>query len=212
LLDALKLDQAILAGYDWGGRAACVAAALWPDRCAGLVSVNGYLIQDITAASDPILPDLEAGFWYLYYFATERGRRGLTANRRGIAKVIWARNSPDWQFSEATLNRTAASFENDEYVDTVVHSCRHGLGLAAGHPAYDEVEQMLAAQPPITVPAITLDGDADDTCPATDGSAQAALFTGARTHRRIRGAGHNLPQENPQAFANAILDLADGSR
>jgi pimeloyl-ACP methyl ester carboxylesterase len=211
LLDALRLDQAILAGYDWGGRAACVAAALWPDRCAGLVSVNGYLIQDITAASDPIAPDLEAGFWYLYYFSTERGRRGLTANRRAIAKVIWARNSPDWQFSEATLNRTAAAFENEEYVDTVVHSCRHGLGLADGHPAYDEVEQMLAAQPPITVPTITLDGEADGTCPATDGSAQAALFTGARIHRRIRGAGHNLPQESPQAFANAVLDLADGS-
>jgi pimeloyl-ACP methyl ester carboxylesterase len=212
LMDALDLPRAILAGYDWGGRAACVAAALWPERCAGLVSVNSYLIQDISTATNPIRPDLEAGFWYFFYFATERGRRGLTANRRDIAKVIWTRNSPNWHFDDAMLDRAAHAFDNDDYVDVVIHSYRHRLGLAPGHAPYVDVEKRLADQPPITVPTITLDGQADGNFPATDGTASAAHFTGPRTHRQVPNAGHNLPQEAPEAFAEAVLDLANSDR
>jgi pimeloyl-ACP methyl ester carboxylesterase len=208
LLDALHLPKAILAGYDWGGRAACVAAALWPQRCAGLVSVNSYLIQDISAATDPIRPDLEAGFWYFFYFATERGRRGLTANRREIAKVIWTRNSPNWHFDEPTLDRAAVAFDNPDYVEVVIHSYRHRLGFAPSYPPYEQLEQHLAALPPITVPAVTLDGLADGNFPATNGTSSAHHFTGPRVHYQVPNAGHNLPQEAPRAFASAILELA----
>jgi pimeloyl-ACP methyl ester carboxylesterase len=209
LLDALHIERAVFAGYDWGGRAACVAAALWPGRCAGIVSVNGYLIQDISKASTPIAPELEAGFWYFYYFLTERGRAGLTANRREIARVIWTRNSPRWHFDAATLDRAAEAFDNPDYVEVVLHSYRHRLGLAPGAPAYDRLEQQLAGQPAITVPAVTLDGTADGNFPATDGTAYAAHFTGPRAHRRVPDAGHNLPQESPDAFTAAVLELAD---
>jgi pimeloyl-ACP methyl ester carboxylesterase len=207
LLDALGIERAVLAGYDWGGRAACVAAALWPERCAGLVSVNGYLIQDISTAMRPLRPELEAGFWYFFYFLTERGRAGLAADPRGVARVIWTRNSPKWQFDDATLDRAAAAFANPDYVDVVLHSYRHRLGQAPGHPPYEELEERLAAQPPIPVPAITLDGTADGNFPATDGSASAAHFTGPRQHRQVPDAGHNLPQEAPDAFAAAVLDV-----
>jgi pimeloyl-ACP methyl ester carboxylesterase len=209
LLDALDIPDAILAGYDWGGRAACVAAALWPERCAGLVSVNSYLIQDISTAVDPIEPDLEAGFWYFFYFATERGRLGLTANRREIAKVIWRRNSPDWHFDDAILERAVQAFDNADYVEIVIHSYRHRLGLAPGYRSYEEIENRLARQPPISVPTVTLDGEADGNFPATDGTASAVHFTGPRSHRRVPNAGHNLPQESPQAFAQAVLDLVN---
>jgi pimeloyl-ACP methyl ester carboxylesterase len=208
LMDALGIPRAILAGYDWGGRAACVAAALWPERCAGIVSVNGYLIQDIRRAMTPIRPELEAGLWYCYYFLTERGRAGLAAHRREIAKVIWARNSPRWRFDDATLERAAAAFDNPDYVDVVIHSYRHRLGLAPGYRAYEPIERKLAAQPAITVPAVTLDGLADGNIPATDGSASARYFTGPRVHHRVPNAGHNLPQECPGAFASAVLELA----
>ena len=208
LLDALDIPRAIFAGYDWGGRAACVAAALWPERCAGIVSVNGYLIQDISSAMTPIRPDLEAGLWYFYYFLTERGRAGLTANRRDIARVIWARNSPNWRFDDATLERAAVAFDNPDYVDVVLHSYRHRLGFAPSYPPYDRIEEQLAAQPAIPVPAVTLDGLADGNFPATDGSAAAQHFTGPRVHRQVPNAGHNLPQEAPDAFAGAILELA----
>ncbi|WP_343240737.1 MULTISPECIES: alpha/beta hydrolase [unclassified Streptomyces] len=208
LLDALGLPRAVLAGYDWGARAANVVAALWPQRCAGLVSVNSYLIQDISAAGRPLRPALEAGFWYFHYFATERGMRGLSANRRDIAEVIWRRNSPDWDFADTLLDRTAQAFFNKDYVDVVIHSYRHRLGLAPGDPSYEELERQLARQPAITVPTITLDGEADGNFPATDGSASAGHFTGPRTHRRVPHAGHNLPQESPAAFAAAVLDLA----
>jgi pimeloyl-ACP methyl ester carboxylesterase len=208
LLDALEIPRAILAGYDWGGRAACVAAALWPERCAGIVTVGSYLIQDISAAATPIRPDLEAGFWYFYYFLTERGRAGLTANRREIARVIWARNSPRWQFDDATLARAAEAFDNPDYVDVVLHSYRHRLGLAPGAAPYEEVEKELAAEPPISVAAITLDGLADGNFPATDGGPSAHHFTGPRVHRQVRDAGHNLPQEAPAAFADAVIDVA----
>lgn len=208
LLDALAIPRAILAGYDWGGRAACVAAALWPERCAGLVSVNNYLIQDISSAMTPIRPDLEAGLWYFYYFLTERGRAGLTANRRDIAKVIWTRNSPSWRFDDVTLDRAAVAFDNPDYVDVVLHSYRHRLGLAPSDPPYDQIEHELAAQPPIVVPTVTLDGLADGNFPATDGSASARHFTGPRAHHQTPNAGHNLPQEAPDAFASAVLELA----
>src|SRR6266478_6280717 len=208
LLDALDVPRAIFAGYDWGGRAACVAAALWPQRCAGLVSVNSYLIQDVSLAMIPIRPDLEAGFWYFYYFLTERGRAGLTANRREIARVIWRRNSLNWHFDEATLERAAVAFDNPDYVDVVLHSYRHRLGYAPSYPPYDQIEKQLATQPAITVPAVTLDGLADGNFPATDGSTSARYFTGPRVHHQVPNAGHNLPQEAPDAFASAVLELA----
>lgn len=208
-LDALDLEEPVLAGYDWGGRAACVVAALWPDRVSGLVSVNGYLIQDIASAQNPIRPDLEAGFWYFWYFATERGRRGLESHRREIADVIWRRNSPEWSFTGDDLARAARAFENPDYVDVVIHSYRHRLGLAPGSPRYADLEERLAAAPGIRVPTITLDGMADGNFPATDGSQHAHLFTGPREHRQIPHAGHHLPAEAPHAFAEAIFDVAE---
>jgi len=207
LMDGLGIDRAVYAGYDWGGRAACVAAALWPERCVGIVSVNGYLIQDIRAAAMPIAPALEAGFWYFYYFATERGRAGLSANRAEIARVIWTRNSPRWPFSEADLQEAARAFENPDYVEVVIHSYRHRLGLAPGHPDYAPLERRLAQAPPVTAPAVTLDGAADGNFPATDGTAYAVHFTGAHAHHIVPDAGHNLPREAPHAFADAILEL-----
>ncbi|QYN34100.1 alpha/beta hydrolase [Pseudonocardia sp. DSM 110487] len=207
LMDVLEIPRAVLAGYDWGARAACVVAALWPERCTGLVSVNSYLIQDIAAAMTPIRPDLEAGFWYFYYFLTERGRAGLAADPRGIAEVIWRRNSPAWPFDDATLDRAAEAFTNPDYVDVVIHSYRHRLGYAPGAPAYTEIERRLAAQPVITVPAVTLDGLADGNFPATDGSPSAAHFTGPRLHLQVTGAGHNLPQEAPKDFADAVREV-----
>ncbi|MGO4327497.1 alpha/beta fold hydrolase [Cupriavidus sp. 2TAF22] len=212
LMDALRMPRAVLAGFDWGGRAACVAAALWPERCAGLVSVNSYLIQDIARSTLPIPPQIESGLWYQYYFQTERGRAGLAANRREIARVIWKRNSPSWQFDDATLDRAASVFDNPDYVDVVIHSYRHRLGLAPGFPAYEATEKRLAAQPVITVPAITLDGKADGNFPATDGKSSAARFSGPRSHRVVDNAGHNLPEEAPQAYAAAALELAGIAR
>lgn len=208
-LDALELEQPILAGYDWGGRAACVVAALWPERVGGLVSVNGYLIQDIAAAGTPLSPELEAGFWYFWYFTTDRGREGLTRDARGIAEVIWRRNSPGRAVDRAALDRAAAAFENPDYVDVVIHSYRHRLGLEPGAPALVDLERRLAALPTISVPTITLDGTADGNFPATDGSQHARFFTGPRTHRQVAGAGHHLPAEAPHAFAEAVLDVAE---
>ena len=208
-IDALGLEQPILAGYDWGARAACVVAALWPERVGGLVSVNGYLIQDISAAGIPLAPPLEAGFWYFWYFATERGRAGLSRDARAIADVIWRRNSPAWGYDSVTLNRAAAAFDNADYVDVVIHSYRHRLGLEPGAPEYVDLERRLAALPPITVPTITLDGTADGNFPATDGSQHDRFFAGPRRHRRVPGAGHHLPAEAPHAFAEAILDVAE---
>lgn len=207
LLDALGLQRAVLAGYDWGGRAACVAAALWPQRCAGLVSVNSYLIQDIAKATLPAPPSVESGLWYQYYFQTARGRTGLELNRREIARTLWLRNSPSWRFDEATLDRHVAAFDNFDYVDIVIHSYRHRLGLAPGHRAYADIERKLAALPAITVPTITLDGKVDGVVPATDGKASAHRFSGPREHRVIANAGHNLPEEAPREFADAVWDL-----
>jgi pimeloyl-ACP methyl ester carboxylesterase len=210
LMDALAVKRAVFAGYDWGGRAACVAAALWPERCTGLVSANGYLIQDIARAMVPVKPEREVPLWYQYYFQLERGRAGLTANRREIARILWQQWSPNWHFDEATLERTAVAFDNPDYVDVVIHSYRHRFGLADGDPRYAELQRRLAALPAITVPAITLDGDADGVVPATDGTASAVKLTGRRAHHVIPHAGHNLPQEEPEAFASAVMELIKG--
>ncbi|MEV6966558.1 alpha/beta hydrolase [Hamadaea sp. NPDC051192] len=212
LLDALAMPHAILAGFDWGGRAACVAAALHPERVTGLVSVNSYLIQDISVATRPLPPELEAGFWYFFYFLTERGRAGLTANRRAVAEVIWRHNSPKWDFTPADLDRAAKAFDNPDYVDVVIHSYRHRLGQAAGAPAYAAAEATLALAPAITVPAVTLDGTADGNFPATDGTPGAAHFVGPRAHHQVRDAGHNLPQEAPEEFADAVREVFEAAR
>jgi pimeloyl-ACP methyl ester carboxylesterase len=208
LMDALHIPEAVLAGYDWGGRAACVAAVLRPTRCVGLVSVNSYLIQDIAKAGAPLPVSVEHGLWYQYYFQTERGRAGLEANRRDLAHILWTNNSPTWRFDDATFERAAKAFDNPDYVDVVIHSYRHRLGLGAGDAQYAETEKKLALTPPIAVPAITLDGIADGVIPATDGRSSAARFTGPRVHRQIPGVGHNLPQEAPKAFADAVAELA----
>ena len=210
-MDALRIRRAVLAGYDWGGRGACVVAALWPERCAGLVSVNGYLIQDIAKATVPLSPAIESGLWYQYYFQTERGRAGLTANRRELARTLWLRNSPTWRFDDATLDRHASTFDHPDYVDVVIHSYRHRLGLADGYPMYTDVERRLATLPAITVPTITLDGGADGVVPATDGKAAAARFSGARQHRVVPNVGHNLPEEDPAAFTSAVWELASSA-
>ncbi len=212
LMDALHIPEAVLAGYDWGGRAACVVAAVKPSRCVGLVSVNSYLIQDIAHSHAPLAAPVEWGLWYQYYFQTERGRAGLETNRREIALILWKNNSPTWHFDEATFARAAEAFDNPDYVDVVIHSYRHRLGLAPGFPLHEEIERKLAALPPIPVPAITLDGTADGVVPATDGTATAARFTGPRTHRQIPGVGHNLPQEAPEAFADAVTELVRGGK
>jgi pimeloyl-ACP methyl ester carboxylesterase len=210
LMDALGIGRAVFAGYDWGGRAACVAAALWPDRCAGLVSVNGYLIQDIAKAMVPAPPEREVPLWYQYYFQLERGRAGLAANRREIAGILWKQWSPNWHFDDVTLERTVAAHDNPDYVDVVIHSYRHRFGLADGDPHYADIQRRLASLPVITVPTITLDGNGDGVVPATDGSASAAKFTARRAHRVIPNAGHNLPQEEPEAFAAAVMELIKG--
>src|SRR6266700_929200 len=199
LMDALEIPRAAFAGYDWGGRAACIGAALWPERCIGLVSAS-YLIQDIAHAMRPAPAEREVPLWYQYYFQLERGRAGLAANRRDIARILWKQWSPNWQFDDATFERTASAHDNPDYVDVVIHSYRHRFGLAEGDPRYADLQRQLAELPPITVPAITLDGEADGVTPATDGVAQAAKFTARRAHRIIPRAGHNLPQEAPDAF------------
>jgi pimeloyl-ACP methyl ester carboxylesterase len=209
LMDALGVQRAVFAGYDWGGRAACVAAALWPERCTGLVSVNGYLIQDIANAMLPAKPEREVPLWYQYYFQLDRGRAGLAANRREIAEILWKQWSPNWHFDDACLDRTTTAHDNPDYVDVVIHSYRHRFGLADGDPQYADIQRRLAKLPPINVPAITLDGDADGVVPATDGSASASKFPARRAHRVIPRAGHNLPQEEPEDFAAAVMELIE---
>jgi pimeloyl-ACP methyl ester carboxylesterase len=210
LMDALHIRRAVLAGHNWGGRAACVAAALWPDRCRGLVTVNSYLIQDLARAMVPVSPEYEVALWYEYYFQIERGRAGLAANRREIAKILWEEWSPDWDFDDASFDRAADAHDNPDYVDVVIHSYRHRFGLAAGDPAYADLQRRLASLPAISVPAVTLDGDSDGVLRAGDGRASAAKFTGRRVHRVVPGAGHNVPQEAPEAFAAAVMELVKG--
>lgn len=208
LLDALDIQKAIFAGYDWGGRGACVAAALWPERCSGLVSVNSYLIQDLSQAWVPLAANIEAGFWYFYYFLTPRGEAALAEHPKDIARVVWTRNSPKWNYTEADLDRAAETFVNPDYISVVTHVYRHRLLYAPGDPDYAEIETALLAQPPIPVPAVTLDGLDDGNFPATNGSSSAKYFTGPRVHHQVPGAGHNLPQEAPQAFIDAVIEVA----
>jgi pimeloyl-ACP methyl ester carboxylesterase len=207
LLDALKIDKAILAGYDWGARTANIIAALWPERCKALVSVNGYLINNLDRNLLPLPAKAEWGWWYQYYFATERARAGLDANRRDLAKLIWKFNSPTWDFDDATFDRAAASFDNPDYVSIVIHNYRWRLGLAVGDPQHEELEKRLAQGPVIAVSTITLDGDSDGVAPATDGSTHAEKFSGKRTHLIVKGVGHNLPQEAPHAFTEAVVEV-----
>lgn len=207
LMDALKIEKAIIAGFDWGARTANIVAALWPERCKAMVSVNGYLINNLERNKLPLPPKAEHGWWYQYYFATERGRAGYDANRREFAKLIWKYNSPHWHFDEATFDRSAASFDNPDYISIVIHNYRWRLSIAPGERQYDDLEARLAAGPTIDVPTITVDGDSDGVVPASDGTSYAKKFTGKRTHRVIAGAGHNLPLEAPHEFAKAIVDV-----
>jgi pimeloyl-ACP methyl ester carboxylesterase len=212
LMDALEIERAILAGFDWGARTADIVAALWPERCTGLVSVSGYLIGSQEAGKLPLPPAAELQWWYQYYFATERGRVGYDKYRRDFAKLIWRTASPEWNFDDATFDRSAASFDNPDHVEIVIHNYRWRLGLAEGEAEYDSLEKRLAQGPVIAVPTITLEGDANG-APHPDPGSYAGKFSGEYSHRTIEGGvGHNLPQEAPDAFADAVLDLGGRGR
>ncbi|MHA4950862.1 alpha/beta fold hydrolase [Micromonospora sp. SD19] len=207
LMDALKIDTAKLAGFDWGARTADVVAALWPERCRGLVSVSGYLIASQESGKAPLPPKAELAWWYQYYFATERGREGYDKNRRAFNKLIWHTASPRWTFDDATYDRSAAAFDNPDHVDIVIHNYRWRMALADGEAQYDEIEQRLAGQPKISVPSISMEGDANG-APHVEPTVYAKQFTGPYEHRTVGGGvGHNLPQEAPQAFADAVLEV-----
>jgi pimeloyl-ACP methyl ester carboxylesterase len=208
LMDALKIDKAILGGFDWGGRTVNIIAALWPERCKAMVSVSGYLIGSQEANKAPLPPKAEFAWWYQFYFATERGYAGYDKNRNEFNKLIWRLASPKWDFDDATFERTAQSFNNPDHVAVVIHNYRWRLGLAKGEPQYDALEQRLAKGPAISVPTITMEGDANG-APHPEPSSYAKKFTGKYAHRTIGGGvGHNLPQEAPKAFADAIIDVA----
>ena len=208
LMDALKIRQAILGGFDWGARTADIVAALWPERCKALVAVSGYLIGNQQAGRVPLPPEAELQWWYQFYFATERGRAGYEKYRDDFAKLIWRLASPKWNFDDATFARSAASLDNPDHVDIVIHNYRWRLGLAEGEARYADLEKRLAGAPVVTVPAITLEGDANG-APHPDPSSYAKKFSGPYTHRLVRdGIGHNLPQEAPKAFADAVLEVA----
>ena len=209
LMDALKIEKATIAGFDWGARTADIIAALWPERCKALVSVSGYLIGNQQAGKAPLPPKAELQWWYQYYFATERGRVGYEKYRRDFSKLIWQLASPKWDFDDATFERSAAAFDNPDHVAIVIHNYRWRLDLAEGEPKYDDLEKRLAASPIIAVPTITLEGDANG-APHPEPSAYAKMFSGKYSHRNIKGGvGHNLPQEAPQAFAEAVVDVAE---
>ena len=208
LLDALAVPQAVLGGYDWGGRAACVVAALWPERCVGLATCTGYNIQNIPAATRPASPAQESRWWYQYYFHTPRGQAGLEADRAGIAELLWRQWSPDWAFTSAEFAASAEAFNNPDYVDVVIQSYRHRFGYAAGDPALEAMEAALATQPKITVPTINLHGATDGVGPLPAPDTAAPHFTGRDERRVLPKVGHNPPQEAPEAFARAMLDLA----
>jgi len=207
LIDALGIGQAIIGGFDWGARSADVVAALWPDRCKALVSVSGYLIGSQAANKAPLSPRAEYAWWYQYYFATERGRAGYDTYRRDFSKLIWQLASPKWAFDDATFARSAVAFDNPDHVAIVIHNYRWRIALAPGEPQYDDLERLLAGAPAIAVPTISLEGDANG-APHPDPDAYASKFSGKYAHRTISGGvGHNLPQEAPQAFAQAIVDV-----
>jgi len=207
LLDAHGLERAALAGYDWGGRAACIVAALWPERVAFLVSIGGYNIQNITRSSEPAAPDREYRLWYQWYFHTERGRAGLMANRRPLCRLLWQLWSPNWRFDDATFERTAASFDNPDFVEVVIQSYRHRYDLAPGDPSLQPLEDRLAAQPPITAPTVILHGACDGVSPPQSSEAHARFFTGPYRRRVVPVAGHFLPQEAPGAVVEALQEL-----
>jgi pimeloyl-ACP methyl ester carboxylesterase len=211
LLDALSLSRASLVGYDWGGRAACIVAALWPARVRSLVTVCGYNIQDIAASVHPADAEQEHRYWYQYYFHTERGRAGLSANRRDICGLLWRLWSPTWDFSSATFERSAAAFDNPDFVDVVIQSYRHRYGYAPGDPALEGIERQLAAQPSIGVPTVSLHGADDGVTPPAGSEAHARHFTGPYRREVVAGAGHNLPQERPESVVAAVLGLRDGA-
>lgn len=204
LMDALGIERAVLGGYDWGGRAACIVAALFPERCRALVTGNSYNIHNIARSGEPEAPEQEAAYWYQYYFHSERGRRGLTQNRREIARLLWRMWSPNWHFDDPTFERSAAAFDNPDFVDVVIHSYRQRYGLVPGDPAYAHLETRLTAQPPITVPTISIDGDANGVRSGT--AHHARHFEGPHEHRIWKDAGHNLPQERPEDWATAVTD------
>ena len=207
LMDALKIKSAVIGGFDWGARTADIIAALWPERCKGLVSVSGYLIGNQASGKTPLPPGAEHQWWYQFYFATERGREGYEKNRHDFAKLIWQTASPKWNYDDATFDRSAAAFDNPDHVAIVIHNYRWRLGLAEGESTYDDLEKKLAAGPLITVPTISLEGDANG-APHLDANIYAKKFSGKYAHRVIDGGiGHNLPQEAPQAFAQAIVDV-----
>ena len=207
LMDAIEIENAILAGFDWGARTVDIIAALWPDRCKAIVSVSGYLIGSQEAGKAPLPPQAELQWWYQYYFATERGRAGYDIYRRDFAKLIWQLASPEWNFDDATFDRSAAAFDNPDHVSIVIHNYRWRLGLAEGEPRCDDLERRLTEAPDITVPAITLEGDANG-APHLPAGSYARKFSGRYEHRTIGGGvGHNLPQEAPQAFAQAVIDV-----
>ena len=207
LMDALKLETATLAGFDWGARTANIVAALWPERCRAMVSVSGYLIGSQEAGKAPLPPKAELQWWYQFYFATERGRAGYDKYQRDFSKLIWQLASPKWNFDDATFDRSAKAFDNPDHVAIVIHNYRWRLGLAQGEPKYDDLEKRLATSPLISVPTITMEGDANG-APHPEPSAYAKMFTGKYSHRTIEGGvGHNLPQEAPQAFAKAVVDV-----
>jgi len=213
LMDALDIRRAVIGGYDWGGRASCVVAALWPDRVEALVSGNGYNIQNIARSGEPAPPEREATHWYQYYFHAERGRRGLAEDRRAIIRFLWRTWSPEWKFDDATFDRSAGAFDNPDFVDVVIHSYRHRFGLIDGDPAVAHIEARLAAQPDIAVPSITISGGRSGLSRGT--AHQAKKFTGPHEHRIFEHAGHNLPQENPGDWAQVVLDaraMAAGKR
>ena len=207
LIGALDLQRPIVAGYDWGGRAACVCSALWPELVSGLVSVNGYNLQNISKALQPADPEQERRIWYQYYFHSERGRTGLEMNRAKLCRLLWKLWSPTWDFSDETFYNSAASFDNPDFVAVVIHSYRHRFGLATGDPALESIEASLALQPRISVPTITLDGADDGVSNPKTGPEHRVGFSGFHEHRTIPRVGHNLPQEAPEAFAAAVLDL-----
>jgi pimeloyl-ACP methyl ester carboxylesterase len=208
LMDALDIPEAFVGGYDWGGRAACIVSALWPERVYGLVSCGvGYNIQNIAKARNPAPPAEEYRYWYQYYFHTERGRAGLSLNRRELCELIWRLWSPTWEFDEATFNQTAIAFDNPDFVEIVIHSYRHRFGGISGDPTLDEIESKLAGQPNITVPSIVLLGGDDGVDPPKTFDDDAPHFTGRYERRIVSGAGHNLPQEMPGAFVDAVLAL-----
>ena len=206
LMDALDIPDAIIGGFDWGARSADVVAALWPERCRALVAVSGYLIVNLVANKAPLAPQAEYGWWYQYYFATDRGRNGYAQNTHDFNRLIWTNASPLWNFDDATYDRSAAAFTNRDHVDIVIHNYRWRLSLAAGEPQYDDLERRLAAKPVITVPTITVSSDFDGA--AKDGNGYRQQFTGRYSHRVLDGIGHNVPQEAPRQFADAVIEVA----